>query len=208
MEQTKVLLKAREKQLIKIITDKKKVLKKAPDGSLRICCRGSRTLYYRRTDPKDFNGVYIRQKDKDIAYQLAQKEYDKKVLHAAEKELTAIQKYLAQDSAMKAEEIYDSLHKERQKLIVPITETEEDFTRKWEEVPYQGKEFYQNTSEFYTAKGERVRSKSEWIIADLLYKEGIPYRYEYPIAFKGVGEIYPDFTVLNIGDRKENIGNS
>lgn len=41
------------------------------------------------------------------------------------------------------------------------------------------------------------------IIADLLNKEGIPYRYEYPIQLNGVGWIYPDFTVLNVRLRKE-----
>ena len=58
---------------------------------------------------------------------------------------------------------------------------------------------------FYTSKGERVRSKSEVIIADVLNREGVPYRYEYPIYIKGIGKIYPDFTVLNIGIRKEMI---
>ena len=69
-------------------------------------------------------------------------------------------------------------------------------------VKYRGKEFYEGVPEFYTTKGERVRSKSELIIADLLEKEGVPYRYEYPIYLKGLGKIYPDFTVLNVRKRK------
>ena len=66
-----------------------------------------------------------------------------------------------------------------------------------------GKEFSEIAPEFYTTNGERVRSKSEIIIADLLTKEGIPYRYECPIYLIGIGRIYPDFTVLNIRNRKE-----
>ena len=57
--------------------------------------------------------------------------------------------------------------------------------------------------ELYTAKGERVRSKSEVMIADLLNKETIPYRYEYPLYLKGFDLVYPDFTVLNVKKRKE-----
>jgi len=57
--------------------------------------------------------------------------------------------------------------------------------------------------ELYTAKGERVRSKSEIIIADSLMRAGVPYRYEFPIILNGYGKIYPDFTVLNVGLRKE-----
>lgn len=40
-------------------------------------------------------------------------------------------------------------------------------------------------------------------LADLLAREGIPYRYEYPLYIKGYGTIYPDFTILNVKTRKE-----
>ena len=86
---------------------------------------------------------------------------------------------------------------------MPIQESEEEFISQWESVEYQGKGFHENTPEFFTAKGERVRSKSEVIIADLLNREGNPYRYEYPVQIKGLGKIHPDFTVLNIKERKE-----
>ena len=52
-------------------------------------------------------------------------------------------------------------------------------------------------------KDERVRSKSELIFADMLSKGGVPYRYEYPMYLRGMGKIYPDFTVLNVKKRKE-----
>ena len=82
-------------------------------------------------------------------------------------------------------------------------ETDGEYIRKWQEEIYQGKEFYEDTPELYTLQGERVRSKSELIIADMLSKEGVPYRYEYPLYLRGVGRIYPDFTVLNIKKREE-----
>ncbi len=47
-----------------------------------------------------------------------------------------------------------------------------------------------------TARGDLVRSKSEVIIADLLYDMGIKYRYEACVA-----GFYPDFTVENPFDR-------
>ena len=70
-------------------------------------------------------------------------------------------------------------------------------------VEYEGKGFAEDAPEFYTSRGERVRSKSEWIIAELLEKEGIPYRYEYPVYLRGFGKVYPDFTVLNVRTRRE-----
>ncbi len=120
-----------------------------------------------------------------------------------ERELLAIQKYRACYPVVGVEEIYGNLHKARQKLIVPVKETMEEFVHNWEAVRYEGKGFRTDVPEFYTAKGERVRSKSEVIIADALYRKGIPYRYEYPLHLSGVGEIYPDFMVLNVRLRKE-----
>lgn len=43
-----------------------------------------------------------------------------------------------------------------------------------------------------TARGDLVRSKSEVIIADLLYEMGVKYRYEACVA-----GFYPDFTIEN-----------
>ncbi len=202
MEQTKKLLEAREKYLLQIKNEKEQALTEVPEGTLRLCTHEKNTQYYHRKDPKDFNGVYIREKDIELAQRLAQKDYDRKVLGATEKELNAIKKYLSSFPAICAEQIYQSLHKGRQKLITPICETDEEYVQNWEMVEYKGKEFHEGAPEFYTTKGERVRSKSELIIADLLEKEGVPYRYEYPIYLKGLGKIYPDFTVLNVRKRK------
>jgi len=203
MEQITKLLEERKKQLLRVKKEKEKALSKAPKGALRVCCHGNRTQFYHRNDSKDLNGVYIRDKDIHVAQKLAQKDYDKKVLSAAENELMVIHKCLADYPKICAEDVYEGLHRERKKLILPILEPDEEYVHRWVNQEYQGKEFYGELPEFYTAKGERVRSKSEVIIADMLYREGIPYRYEYPIYLEGMGTIHPDFTVLNVRRRKE-----
>lgn len=53
-----------------------------------------------------------------------------------------------------------------------------------------------------TDRGERVRSKSEQLIANRLLAKGIPYKYECPINVGGK-IFHPDFTILRISDRKE-----
>ncbi|MBE5883438.1 MAG: hypothetical protein E7291_03285 [Lachnospiraceae bacterium] len=203
METIKNLLKARKNYLIQLKEEKEKALEATPEGALRICAHGNKTQYYLRNDPKDFSGVYIREKDVVLAQKLAQKDYDKKILCSVEKELKVVSKCLLNYPTVEAEHIYETLHRERQKLITPIMETEEQFVYKWENVQYQGKEMDESIPEIYTSKGERVRSKSEVIIADILNSEGIPYRYEYPIQIKEWGKVYPDFTVLNVSKRKE-----
>ena len=47
-----------------------------------------------------------------------------------------------------------------------------------------------------TMQGHLVRSKSEVIIANTLYMNQIPYRYENQLEVKGV-ILYPDFTILH-----------
>lgn len=203
MESIKNMLSEREKYLQKLKKEKEKALKSAPEGALRICSHGNRVQYYHRTDPKDFNGVYIREDKLKLVHKLAQKDYDQKVLKAVEKELNAIRRYYDNYPAKCPELIYENMHPERQKLIVPIYEVEEEYVRNWESVEYEGKDFSFGMPEYYTAKGERVRSKSEVIIADALNREDVPYRYEYPQYLSGMGTVYPDFTVLNVKNRKE-----
>ena len=86
--------------------------------------------------------------------------------------------------------------------MTPLIKPIEDIIKEFEQIQYEGLGFSEeDTREYYTIKGERVRSKSEKIIADELFRKGIPYKYEMPINvldFRGREIIiYPDFTVLN-----------
>ena len=203
MKKIQTLLDAREKYLLQLKRDKEKSLKKVPEGSLRINPKKDKIQYYHRTNPKDSSGTYIRQENFNLAQKLAQKDYDEKILQASEKELKAIQKYKKTCPDIIAEEVYESLHEERQKLVHPIRITDEEFIKNWESVAYERKGFPSNYAEYYTNKGERVRSKSEILIADALEKAGVPYRYEYPLYVKGIGQTHPDFLTLNVRTRKE-----
>ena len=54
-----------------------------------------------------------------------------------------------------------------------------------------------------TLKGELVKSYGEMDIANYLYQEGIPYRYEWPVKMWNGRVVYPDFLVLNVRERRE-----
>lgn len=69
---------------------------------------------------------------------IEEKDYDYKILQACRKELAAILNYNACYPLNNAETIYETLHKERQKLIHPISETDEQFIEKWKSVKYKG----------------------------------------------------------------------
>ncbi len=55
----------------------------------------------------------------------------------------------------------------------------------------------------FTGKMEPVRLKSELNIANALAVKGIPYKYECPLILKNGTRIHPDFTVLNVKERKQ-----
>jgi len=54
-----------------------------------------------------------------------------------------------------------------------------------------------------TGAGHMVRSKSELVIANLLHREGIGYRYEQPLVGEAtLGRLHPVFTFIDAaGDR-------
>ena len=196
-------LNARRKDLEKMIGKASRELKKAPDGTLRISHTKSQIQYYHRELPSDRNGKYISKKDTRLIRALAQKDYDEKVIALARQEQRAIDAYQKYCPKMKAEELYENLSESRRQLVIPILETEEIFRKNWESKEYQGKGFDGDGSEYVTDKEERVRSKSEVLIANMLAKADVPYRYECPLFLKGFGTVYPDFTVLNLRLRKE-----
>ncbi|MBR2123302.1 MAG: hypothetical protein IJ930_10325 [Lachnospiraceae bacterium] len=196
-------LKDRHKYLEKLEQSIIRSLKRAPEGTLRINRINGCPQYFLRTSPKDTNGSYIPAKKRDLAARLAQKAYNRKALAAVQKEARAVERFLKSYPAFPVEDIYERLSAERQKLVVPLTETDEMFAERWNDVSLTSGPVYALPSAFSTERGEMVRSKSEVLIADLLFKNNIPYRYEHPLYLNGLSTVFPDFTVLNIRTRKE-----
>lgn len=102
------------------------------------------------------------------------------------------------------EHIYKSLPTSFQTIVHPLEETDEQFYQRWRDVKFIRKGFKSDDrSSNYTALGERVRSKSELMIADALTRHNIPYIYEKPLDLSGYGTIYPDLTLLDFWNHRE-----
>lgn len=65
----------------------------------------------------------------------------------------------------------------------------------WSSSDYPTNPYKPEEKKIQTLDGHWVRSKSEAMIADALFENKIPYRYEESFQFEGV-TIYPDFTVI------------
>ena len=127
------------------------------------------------------------------------------MVKAANKELTLIDNLMKYDSVQKAEQVYSALEEPRRTLIRSVWLPDDQYAEEWLKRDYDRKGFSEDIPEYYTNNGIRVRSKSEILIADSLERNHIPFLYECPLYIKGLGEIHPDFTVLNLKERKEYI---
>lgn len=190
------LLSAEQNRLETIIEKVKIRLKDAPTGTLRLSKSHHQLQYYRCTKEKK-TGIYINKNNIEMAKRLAQKTYDEKVLKLAEKRLSQIYKITKDYKENEIEEIYFKERVERQALIKPVEPTWEQKVKEWKSREYKGKGFRDGAPIILTERGERVRSKSEKILADYFYRNGINYKYECPLYLSGVGTVYPDFTFLS-----------
>ena len=172
-----------------------------PAGKLRISVDGVKTRYYHCID--DRYGSYIPKGNEELAHQLAQKTYDETVLKVAENRLKMITKCLKDYSDDEIEMVYNAMHTERQALVIPVEPTVEHLEAQWFNEPYKPKEFQEGTPLILTERGERVRSKSEKILADFFYRNNILYKYEKPLLLKGYGTVYPDFSLFSRRIRDE-----
>ena len=160
---------------------------------------GSGFQYYKRENGSE---IYIPASEKDSLRPLLQAEYDQKALAAAEKEIRMIDKYMAFVSAEGTEHVYRGMAEGKRPLITPVILTDEECLAKWNAMQFIPKVFEPGSREQRSMKGEYVTSKSEELIANALYVQGIPYHYEKPLSLDQNLTVYPDFTIFDVKTRK------
>lgn len=196
----KNLLDARKRYLEDVLAEKKGFIEQYPDGNLRTMTYKGHTSYYsvRKGIKK-----YISRKDVETIKKLAQKDYDLKILNAAEEELRLLDEMIEQQMSS-AEEIYNSLSPVRQKLVTPVRLPDDEFIRQWlESKKCEPMGFDEMDPIILTSEGYRVRSKSEQLWADSFKRFNVPHVFEPKLYLKGKGWVRPDFVGLNVRLRKE-----
>lgn len=202
MEIKEVLIN-RKNKLLRIIEEK--LESSGVNNSEKVIAirHGNTFQYYIKNDNSVNNGVYVRKNKIQKVRKIVQIEYDKKVKIHAEKEVKLIDKILSLYSDCVVEDVYERMPKGKQLLVVPVRKNDLEYILEWCNQEYEALPFRDNTPEYYSLKGERMRSKSEVIIANILYKKNIVYKYEKPLFLDGKGYVYPDFTLLDVKRRRE-----
>lgn len=180
----------------------------APEGCLKWQNKNGKTYYYQQyaKDAEKCNKWvrrYIKKKDISLAEALAQKQYYIMLKPIIEKNISELRKFEKNYSSGSVEKIYDALSRERKDLITPFQMSVIEKVKQWKEEVCEKNRAYPENLRYETEQGELVRSKSEVIIANILYqnRRNILYKYEKPLHVMVDGTmktIYPDFTIINM----------
>ena len=196
-------LLSRKKYLNEVVSKKKDSLQNIPEGKLRTSTVKGHYRYYHVLDAQKSRSRYLKQKDIQLAHDLAQKDYDQRIIKSGEDELKILERLIRQQE-VSVEGVYPSLPPARQALVDPISLTDEEYIARWlENKKCEPMGFDENDPVILTAEGYRVRSKSEQLWADLMEEAGVPHVFEPMLYLEGHGWTRPDFVGLNVRKRKE-----
>lgn len=199
-------LEALEKKLEELhntIERCKSELSDTPNGVVQVSVGHSGYQYYHFYQKGKKNvREYIKKKEEKLAYELAQCDYIRRVQATAELQIKELQKAKVRYMENRPENVFEKLNENRKHLVSPLYLSDERFIEEWKNAIPDSTNPYPIESEIYTNRGEHVRSKSERIIADELFRLGIPYKYEAALKLGGQTVVYPDFTILNVKKRE------
>lgn len=186
-------LKQRKEKLDRLLNECTAWMKGAPSGSMNVCCSRGCPSFVLQPGTKHLS----KRKDAELIENLALKDYYSKLIPVIEEEIAAIDVLLSLEEKETIPMVYESLHPERQKLVKQIENTRKQLIDDWnnlEEIPSEPR-----SGSYYipTDRGELVRSKNEFQIANALFRAGIPYKYEYPYEATNGKTLHPDFYVIN-----------
>jgi len=204
---TKALL-SRKLELERALKSQKAVIDRLSSqnlfGHIRIVRHYNQLQFYHITKKGDTKGKYLPKNKNDFAKNLVRLQYEQKAVVAMQTELRLIKQLLLNNQKNNICYVFNKLSKLRQSIITPITLPTLEYSTQWQNIPYTPNSFEHTQNQYYTAKKEQVRSKSEVIIADTLNRMNIPYHYEFPLELKNRAyPIYPDFHCLNSRTRQE-----
>lgn len=170
-----------------------KALAKMPSGSLMTIKKNNHYEYYCYDGKKQ---KYLNSNNCDLIKSLARKKYLKNCKRYAQNEIKSLEAYLKnKDISIPSPYEYISEHEELSNILNRNNFKGKNNLMEWAQAPYDQTLFYPEGLIIRSAQGHLVRSKSECIIADALFSEGIAYRYEDVIEING-RTYRPDFKII------------
>ena len=182
------------------------LISNAPDGSMKFQVKNGKIHYYHNVKDSrtgQWCKTYIKKKQIQMAKALTQKSYYTSVLLVLKSQLVQLKNFIETFNEEGVEEIYRNLPEARKVLVNPVAIGIKERIDVWAREEYELNTSYPEFLIYETEQGEMVRTKSELIIANVLYqyKDDIEYKYERPLELKAKDGsniiVHPDFTIIN-----------
>lgn len=170
-------------------------LAEAPAGKLAAYVRGQKTQYFCEYTE---NGRRIRKTvtgDEKAVRGLARKEFLLIQLKILEKDIYLLEKAAKNYEEPSPETVFSKMKSAYQRLPRDYFFEEKPDTGEWAAAEYIRSGYNPEGKIHTTSRGLKVRSKSELIIAEILYAGGVPFRYEEVLTINN-RRFAPDFTVM------------
>ncbi len=161
-------------------------LKSLPEGRL-IASHIGEKMYY--TVVENGKKTYLGDGSVKMVKDLQQRRFIEKSLQSIENNLALMHTYLEKYKPVDQASIIEALPKAYKDSVVLSSEDDP-----WGSMSYDRNMKYPEGLVHQTLKGDMVRSKSEALLANMLYEKGIPYHYEENIVFPEK-IIAPDFKI-------------
>lgn len=173
------------------ITAIENTLSQLPSGELRYWKNGDNFKHFIEVQGKR---KYIPLVQKELIVQMAKKKILIKMLLDAQQEKCAIDSYLKKHN--EKDRVKECLAREPHlaELLQPLFEIRDSRLKNWAEAAYPSTAGYPEKLIHPGPGGRMYRSKSEAMIAHILYVNRIPFRYEWDREINGI-VYHIDFTI-------------
>ena len=170
-----------------------KKLKKYPKEDLSLVRNGKYLKWYIN---EQAGLTYLPKSKRKLAEKLAEKLYIKEQIAEINQEIIAIDKYLKYHNQIKRNDKLLLDYPGINELLIPYFEAENTKTLNWSKTEFNTNPVNSEQLNIETKSGIMVRSKSEAVIASVLYENNIAFKYEAELLLND-GSVYPDFSILH-----------
>lgn len=176
------------------IASLKKEIASLPSGNLVCLKNGKYIKWFQSNGTKP---IYIRKQEHVFAEQLAIKKYYMSQLTQLIQEKELLKHLLSnlKEISSQTENLLDESSCYKDLILKHLQSFSEDTTQ-WLQEDFNANPNYPEKQIHKTLAGHCVRSKSEVLIANALFLNQIPYRYECELFLDSM-TFYPDFTILH-----------
>ncbi len=185
-------VKQEKDRLEKEIQKSTKLVDKAPPGRL-VCKKDRGHFRFYQCLPGNIH-KYLSKKKQQLIFALGRKALEIRRLQDLTNEKKAVEAYLRVMESKKPRAIELLKSPPYQYLFSHLDPDQK--IHEWERAQFQSNPLNPESLTIKTSHGEYVRSKSEAIIAEGLFKGSLGYRYECALQL-GNSIVYPDFTIIH-----------